>query len=187
MLVSIGFMIFGSLHSAGTDHEIVYSKVDGYHQGQLRSIYVSSIHQKSRDGRTLTLGPDAAKSFRDMKVAAAKDGFHLHVTSAFRTHREQRHLRETKGELAAKPGHSSHQMGKSVDIAGTTRMIGGKKNRTILYWWLMRNGKKFGFHNDVDGETWHWTFYKNGFERKKKRTCAGDLKCKKKKNDSNNS
>lgn len=180
MLVSAGFLIVGTMYSVGAE-EIVYSKARGYKQGEPHSVYVSSIHQKSNDGRTLTLAPDAARGFREMKVAAAKDGFHLHVTSAFRTHWEQKRLRSLKGELAAEPGYSSHQLGMSVDISGTTRIVGDKKNRTILYWWLVRNAKKFGFYNDVEGETWHWTFYKNGFKKKKKR-CEGGSECKKKNN-----
>lgn len=185
MIVSVGFLIISTVYSAGAE-DIVYSKARGYKQGKPHSVYVSSIHQKSRDGRTLTLSPTAARGFREMTAAAAKDGFHLHVTSAFRTHLEQKRLHSLKGELAAKPGYSSHQMGMSVDIAGTTRMVGDKKNRTILYWWLVRNAKKFGFYNDVDGETWHWTFYENGFKKKSKRSCTGGSKCKKKSNNKEN-
>ena len=181
MLVTTGFLIISTLYSAGSDN-IVYAPVKGYRQGKPRTLYVSSIHQKDSDGSTLTLSPDAAKGFREMRAAAAKDGFHLDVTSAFRTYSEQRRLRTLKGELAAKPGYSSHQMGMSVDISGTTRIFKGKRNRTILYWWLVRNAKNFGFYNDVEGEAWHWTFYKNGFKKQTKKRCTGGSECKKKSN-----
>ena len=186
LLISASLVLMSTMYSSAGAEEIVYAKVKGYKQGKPHSIYVSSIHQKSPDGRTLTLSPDAARGFREMKAAAAKDGFHLYVTSAFRTHREQHRLRLQKGGLAAEPGYSSHQLGMSVDIAATTRRINGKKHRTILYWWLVRNAKRFGFYNDVERETWHWTFYKNGFKSKKKRNCTGDSICKKKNSKDNN-
>jgi len=169
MTIPAILLVLATISNGGAE-EIIYKSVKGYRGGKPYILNVSSIHQKGTHGSSLALATRPAKNFRDMMVAAAKDGFHLSVTTAFRTHREQRILHRAKGELAARPGHSSHQMGMSVDIAGTTRVIDKKKNRTILYWWLVRNAKRFGFYNDVEGETWHWTFYENGYKKKKKRT-----------------
>jgi len=168
MIIPTILLVIVNLSNGGAE-ELVCKSVRGYKAGKPYVLNVSPIHQKDTQGSALMLAVLPAKNFRDMMVAAAKDGFHLGVTTAFRTHHEQRVLHRVKGELAARPGHSSHQMGMSVDIVGTTRMVNQKKNRTILYWWLVRNAKKFGFYNDVGGETWHWTFYENGYRKKKKR------------------
>lgn len=82
----------------------------------------------------------------------------------------------------SKPGRSTHNRGVSIDISNTYRDYGadrvqnfGKRRkefvkkacvklgpvyrcRTVLYWWLKRNAPTYGFHNDVSGEYWHWTF-----------------------------
>ena len=150
VLMAIGH---GSVSSSG------YSmSVKAYKEGAPYRLSVSTIHQKSVDGESLYLDTMVADKYNEMQAAAAKDGFFLKVTTAFRTHKHQRKLKRRKGELAAKPGWSTHQQGLSVDISGTTRKIKGKRYRTILYWWLIRNGKKYGFYNDVEEEPWHWTF-----------------------------
>jgi len=133
-------------------------KVRGYENGEPKPLYVSSILQK-RKAKTLLLSRDASDNFREMVVQAAKDGFHLDVLSAFRTHGEQHRMKRQRGDLAAPPGWSNHQMGLSIDVGGTTRIMQGKRYRTILYWWMKRNAKRYGFYNDVEAEPWHWTFY----------------------------
>jgi len=137
---------------------IAAKAVTGYEKGKPQMLAVQTIRQKDKNEKLLFLALPAARNFRDMMVQAAKDGFHLKAISAFRTHREQRSLKRRKGELAALPGWSNHQQGLSVDIANTTRLIKGVKYRTILYWWLVRNAKRYGFYNDVADEPWHWTF-----------------------------
>lgn len=34
----------------------------------------------------------------------------------------------------------------------------GYRCKTILFWWLFKNGPDFGFTNPVEEEPWHWTF-----------------------------
>lgn len=144
-------------------------KVTGYENNKPYPLYVSTIYQKTAKGSPHLLSLEASRMFRDMSAAAAKDGFFLKVLSSYRTHREQIKMKKVRGEFAAPPGWSSHQRGLSVDIHGTTRIIDGKKNRTILYWWLVRNARKFGFYNDVEKETWHWTYYGKNPPRKVKK------------------
>ena len=135
-----------------------YKMVEAYQQGHPRQALVHSICQRDREGNPLYLEIKAAHRFREMMAEAAHDGFHLRVISAFRTHHQQKQLKRKRGKLAASAGWSTHQQGLSVDIAGTTRTIKGKKHRTILYWWLVRNASRYGFYNDVPHEPWHWTF-----------------------------
>jgi len=170
-LVLIANVLFtlSVITNLGVD-ENLHETARGYEGGKPFPLYVSPIHQKGADGAPLFLSAAAADKFRDMTAAAARDGFYLKVTSAYRTYRHQLRLKRKKGNFAARPGWSTHQQGSSIDICGTTRTINGKKRRTILYWWMVRNGKKFGFYNDVDGELWHWTYVDGPAPKKRKRS-----------------
>lgn len=95
----------------------------------------------------------AAASFQQMASAAAREGVAIRVTDSYRSYDEQVSLAERKGlysqgGLAARPGTSNHGWGRSLDIdtgAGTAE-------------WLRANAARFGFHEDVPGEPWHWTY-----------------------------
>lgn len=99
---------------------------------------------------------DAAAAYKAMQQAASRDGIDLSAVSGFRSMAEQERLyqmyKNGTGNLAARPGHSNHQGGLSVDIGG----VGGYNTRT--YNWLKQNAQSFGFQNDVAGEYWHWTY-----------------------------
>lgn len=121
----------------------------------------------------------AAHAFLDMKEAALKDGIKLQVNTAFRTMEHQKLLRKryddylaAKAEgrevqrvsVAAKPGYSNHQEGRSVDInrfRGDNPKTKAPDSPTDI--WLQKNASKYGFYNDVPGEPWHWTFYAQGY------------------------
>lgn len=124
--------------------------VQGYVGGRPQTINVASIG----DGKVMRA--DAASAYNAMKQAAARDGINLSVASGFRSQAEQQHLydkyRNGTGNLAARPGHSNHQGGLSVDIGG----LGGYGSAG--YNWLKNNAGRFGFANDVSGEPWHWTY-----------------------------
>lgn len=124
--------------------------VTGYVNGVPRTITVASV------GNGKFMRSDAAASFNRMKAAAAAAGITLSVNSGFRTQAEQQHLydlyRQGRGNLAARPGYSNHQGGRSADI----NMPGGYSGAT--YRWLQAHGAAYGFKNDVGGEPWHWTF-----------------------------
>jgi Putative peptidoglycan binding domain/D-alanyl-D-alanine carboxypeptidase len=125
-------------------------RVTGYVQGKPVNITVDSV------GNGKFLRSDAAAKFNQMKAAAARAGVTLSVNSGFRTMEQQRHLYrlylQGKGNLAAKPGYSNHQGGRSADI----NVPGGYSGAT--YKWLKAHAAAYGFKNDVRGEPWHWTF-----------------------------
>jgi LAS superfamily LD-carboxypeptidase LdcB len=91
-----------------------------------------------------------------MQAAARNAGINLTATSGFRSMEQQRILYQKylngTGNLAAKPGYSTHQNGISMDIGG----VGGYNTKAFN--WLKNNAAKYGFVNDVRGEYWHWTF-----------------------------
>lgn len=171
MIVANVLFVLSAITNGGAD-ENLRGTATGYDKGRPFALLVSTIHQKDSQGNPLVLSVEAAENFRDMTAAAARDGFYLKVSSAYRGHWKQRKLKRERGHLAARPGWSTHQKGESIDLCGTTRTIKGKKYRTILYWWLVRNGKRFGFYNDVDGEPWHWTHAEGPPPKKRKRKKA---------------
>lgn len=95
----------------------------------------------------------AAHAFQQMTAAAARDGVTIRVTDSYRSFDAQVDLAQRKGlysqgGLAARPGTSNHGWGRSLDLdtsAGAAE-------------WLRANGPRFGFHEDVPGEPWHWTY-----------------------------
>ena len=168
MLVCNVLLALSVMTNGGLD-ENARGTVKGYKSGNRYSLAVATIHQRDTRGAPLLLSIKAAENFRDMTAAAARDGFYLGVSSAYRPHWKQRQLKRKRGSLAAKPGWSTHQQGASIDIHGTTRTIKGKKYRTILYWWMKRSAKNYGCYNDVEEETWHWTYVENGPPEKRVR------------------
>ena len=157
-----------SLYTAGVDinQPLIYLQ-KGYKHGKAYYFCARELPMKEyATGNRVVLEKRAAESFVDMVSDAAKDGFHIKVNHSYRTYWEQKRLKRRKGDLAAKPGWSDHQVGRSIDIIGTRRLINGKHYRTILYWWLRKNASKYGFYEDVAGEKWHWTYYEKGEEPK---------------------
>lgn len=160
--------------------------VEGYKNGEKYELRAAEVQVVSPiTNKKITLDEVVAPNFNDLLTDAVKDGHEIVVTYGFRTQREQSKLRKKyarigKAFMAAKPGHSSHQMGLSVDISGTTKKfkrsdkseeyrflksLGGcdvKRRlvicKTELYYWLEKNADKYQFVNDVPYEPWHWTF-----------------------------
>lgn len=86
--------------------------------------------------------------------AAANNNIHLKVVSAFRSFEKQRilYLKAifNKGIYqigTAKPGHSEHQLGTTVDLTSLNRadMLSSSFNKTPEGQWLKNNAHKFGF------------------------------------------
>lgn len=133
------------------------SSDSAYEKGQRIAITLMDI------GNGKMLREEAAGPFIQMVEAARRDGVIISVTSAFRTMAEQQRLYDcyitkkcNNGNLAAKPGYSTHQSGRSVDLntgSGLTARLG------TVYRWLAANAGKYGFKNDVASEPWHWTYY----------------------------
>lgn len=122
----------------------------GYVNGISAKIQLTSI------GGGHELRDDAAQAWFALLAAAKRAGFNLTVNSAFRDNSQQTYLynlyKTGKGNLAAPPGWSNHQMGTAIDIGG----VGGFG--TPAFNWLASNAPSFGFKNDVSTEFWHWHF-----------------------------
>lgn len=122
----------------------------GYVNGRATNIGLANVG----DGETMRA--DAAKAFKAMQEAAARQGINLSATSGFRSMGEQQALYQKylngTGNLAARPGYSNHQGGVSMDVGG----VGGYG--TSAYNWLKSNAAQYGFRDDVVGEFWHWTY-----------------------------
>lgn len=99
---------------------------------------------------------DTATAFERMSQDAAKHGIELTVTSGYRSLPEQQWLYEEyqqgRGNKAAPPGHSKHQLGIAVDL------IVGKRT-SKRYRWLAANACRFGFRRTVPSEPWHWEYH----------------------------
>lgn len=122
----------------------------GYINGQPFELEVASIG----NGKFLSVA--AAAAFLRMDAAYfAATGKHFIVNSAFRTMAEQQYEYDTQGPtIAAVPGKSTHQQGRSVDIS-----TGGLSYASAVYVWLFNNARNYGFRNDSSTEAWHWTYY----------------------------
>ncbi|MCE9671412.1 M15 family metallopeptidase [Myxococcus stipitatus] len=98
---------------------------------------------------------DAALAFQRMEREAEVDGVRLHITSGYRSPREQRALyeqyRKGHGNRAARPGRSNHQRGLAVDL-----VVGGATSPRFA--WLAANACRFGFRRTVRSEPWHWEY-----------------------------
>lgn len=122
----------------------------GYRNGRPVRIRLAAV------GNGVYLNSRAAGPYKAMLSAARRAGIRLSTTSGFRSHASQTRLyslyKSGRGNMAARPGYSNHQMGLSVDIGG----VGGYRTRAFK--WLKANAPRYGFVNDVRGEYWHWTF-----------------------------
>jgi hypothetical protein len=129
-------------------------RVEGYYNGVAKQITVVPV------GNGEYLRSDAARQWKRMVAAAARDGIHISAGSGFRTMSEQRYLYDLYlhhgGNKAAPPGYSNHQGGVAMDISG----VGGYGTSTFN--WLSRHAGHFGFRNTVSGEYWHWGYMVNG-------------------------
>jgi zinc D-Ala-D-Ala carboxypeptidase len=95
----------------------------------------------------------AAQSLNQMIADAKAQGVHIGITDSYRPFEEQVDLARRKGlysqgGLAAKPGTSEHGWGMATDLDLNS------KAQT----WMRANGEKYGFHENVPREPWHWAY-----------------------------
>ena len=77
---------------------------------------VATIH-----GEVVELRPFVLEPLAEMLEAAARDSVTITVTSSFRSYEEQQQLvlaSPGMDDLVARPGHSEHQLGTTVDLGG---------------------------------------------------------------------
>lgn len=127
-------------------------------------------------GKPQRLAPSTARSWRQMKHAAALAGVELLLVSGFRSVRQQTDLFRQKlaaGQkieailrVNAAPGFSEHHTGRAVDIATPgARPLTAEFERSTAFAWLAANAATFGFtmpygRGNAFGfefEPWHWS------------------------------
>lgn len=132
----------------------LYVTAIGYYKGQPQTITLGRI------SNGLYLKAEAADSYNRM-MAACPGG--PNPTSAYRSMEGQRELfklyQEGKGNLAAEPGWSNHQMGLSVDENNINPAKSLQYNREKDEW-LSANCAAYGWKRDglSFGEPWHMTY-----------------------------
>lgn len=103
---------------------------------------------------------DAAEAINLMLSEALKAGYDMQVSSSYRSAYSQRYLYLKKvgssgldQKLVAKPGHSEHQLGTTIDMcapgkAGLDQSFG----ETAEGKWLLKNAPRFGFRHSYTKE-----------------------------------
>jgi hypothetical protein len=114
---------------------------------------------------------------RMLNVARREAGLTIKVLSAYRSAQTQAHLCRQKIQslgieqrLVARPGHSEHQLGTTVDLVGDEglHLLNERFSTTREGRWLQRNAGRFGFvqtysrqrtpHNGIEYEPWHFRY-----------------------------
>jgi D-alanyl-D-alanine carboxypeptidase len=118
------------------------------------------------------LNESAAAAYLDMKAAAAADGIDIFIISAYRDWDTQFILYQNEvaaygpdQNTSAKPGHSEHQLGTTVDLNDLSPSFGD----TPAGQWLQQNAGRFGFRMSYPAgmeastgyayEPWHWRWW----------------------------
>lgn len=149
-LLALGFVVLGTVKASATTGTRIPRTGTGYVRGQPFELELHDV------GNGQALRADAAAACLELLAAARSAGLQLFVRSGFRTLEEQARLyaayKAGTGALAAPPGYSNHQEGRSADLGG----VGGFT--TTAFTWLVQNAPRYGFRNDVASEYWHWTY-----------------------------
>ena len=129
-------------------------------------------------GRMLCLDKDTNEALEKMAKDMEKEGLEIVPTSAFRSFETQKYLFDEwhkdednigDEEAVAKPGHSEHQLGTTVDVSAPGVGYDSAHRGFYLtreYKWLDSNAHKYGFamsypSNKKTGyifEPWHWRY-----------------------------
>lgn len=113
---------------------------------------------------------EAAEALDNMLQEAEEQGLHLRVFSAFRSSEKQRTLylnaiekQGLKQEWVAKPGHSEHQLGTTVDLSNLNpRSVGHQIfGRSEEGQWLQAYAEKFGFKQSYTQDNTRFTGYQS--------------------------
>ncbi len=128
-------------------------------------------------GRPALLAPEAARAWRSLRDAAARDGVALQIVSAFRSVDYQRDIfrrKRAQGQrletilaVNVPPGYSEHHTGRALDftVAGI-EPLQESFERTPAFAWLARHAARYGFTlsfprgnlRGVAYEPWHWYY-----------------------------
>ncbi len=109
------------------------------------------------------------QAFISMYEVLLRDtGKRLVISSAWRSTETQLYFAKSRGEFAAPPGRSEHQLGVAMDLAISGSQMGEKFGDSNVYAWLKLHAYEYGFvqsfrQEDVEitgipAEPWHWRF-----------------------------
>ena len=148
---------------------------------------LKKINSLSGTRNDLCLIEEAQKNFEAMTDKARSDGYDIKASSAFRSYELQKIIMtnalasgNTHVSIAiAKPGHSEHQLGTTVDVTGGSidySSASGKFGQTDEARWMEKNAGDYGYiesyplgKEDITGymyEPWHYRYV--GIENAKK-------------------
>jgi D-alanyl-D-alanine carboxypeptidase len=112
---------------------------------------------------------ETKKAYDKLKSAGAAAGCNFYIVSAYRSISYQGELydsylaadggdRSVTDTYSARPGHSSHHSGRTIDLAGENGDM-DRFGETKSYAWLKDNAYKFGFVFDYTEENKNITGY----------------------------
>ncbi len=115
------------------------------------------------------LTEDTYNAFLALNDALYLDtGESLIVSSAWRSLQTQEYFAKYRGEFAAIPGRSEHQLGTAMDIDRKGALEEDYFGDSEVYAWMKENASRFGFvqsftleYQELTGtpeEPWHWRF-----------------------------
>lgn len=135
------------------------------------------LAETAADGTRHLLVPEASFAWREMKLAAYRDGVIVEIVSAFRNVHEQAEIIREKLRrgmpipailtLSAPPGYSEHHTGRAIDI--NTPGCEPREEpfeHTEAFRWLEQHAHRFRFslsypRGNALGfiyEPWHWCY-----------------------------
>lgn len=145
------------------DDEYTNKYIDGV-------LIVNKTYGLSRSYNPGGLTPECASAFESLRRAAAEDGINIYIESGFRSYEEQESLyeqyvnsrgKEAADTFSARPGHSEHQTGLTIDCNNASDEFVG----TAEAQWLAEHSCEYGFiiryplgKEDITGykyEPWH--------------------------------
>jgi D-alanyl-D-alanine carboxypeptidase len=126
-------------------------------------------------GRPQWLAPRAARAWRRMRDAAARDGIELQIVSAFHSIDYQLGILRRKTDrgqtmddilhVSAAPGYSEHHSGRTLDITTPGyAALEEEFERSTAFAWLCTNAQRYNFFlsypranpHGIAYEPWHW-------------------------------
>lgn len=132
---------------------------------------------RTKENRKICLTEEAAVHLKLMEEDLREEGLDIVITSGFRSFETQEILKQNNeakkedgpNDSVAKPGHSEHQLGTTIDIS--TSEIGDISTSTSFeetkaFVWLAKNAHKYGFvmsypegkNTGYVYEPWHWRY-----------------------------
>lgn len=186
-------IFFGNSLSLSSGEEVLFviGKYDPARHPDFVNLKDSGIPVKDKD---MFLQREAAIALKKMYEDLQKEhpGIPFWITSATRTYRHQKTIWEKKWssyenikepekraemilQYSSMPGSSRHHWGTDFDINILENSYYLQGEGKLLWEWLSKNSKKYGFCQPYNGnrknghleEKWHWSYYPKAREYQK--------------------